>query len=123
VDYAFCAFLLFAGDFGDQRWMPFSVIQNNIPSSLLGNGRQENQCQIYLSFFVANDLHNLRGQLTMPTPDAANPRQVDAVVRSCAFPIFDFPTHLLNIKPRIYLSNPRQVRQETHPLLFYLCTY
>jgi hypothetical protein len=27
----------------------------------------------------SNDLHNLRGQSVMPKPDAANPRQVDAI--------------------------------------------
>jgi hypothetical protein len=30
--------------------------------------------------FLANGLHNLRGQSQCPKPDAAIPRQVDAVV-------------------------------------------
>jgi hypothetical protein len=40
------------------------------------------RCFLFSVFlFSANDLHNLRGQSPMPKPDAANPRQVDAVVR------------------------------------------
>jgi hypothetical protein len=34
----------------------------------------------YIFLYWHNDLHNLRGQSPLPKPDAANPRQVDAVV-------------------------------------------
>jgi hypothetical protein len=33
-------------------------------------------------FYRVNDLHNLRGNFPILKPDAANPRPVDAVVRS-----------------------------------------
>ena len=40
-------------------------------------------------FGMANDMHNLRGQSPVLKPDAANPRQVDAVASCFLFKRID----------------------------------
>ena len=44
------------------------------------NNRADESYDLHIVLFSYNDLHNLRGQSPMPKPDAAIPRQVDAVV-------------------------------------------
>jgi len=58
---------------------------------------------ICLLSFSHNDFYNLRGQPPMPKPDAANPRQVDAILRDlslinpfCFFKkLTEFPSRIL----------------------------